>query len=198
MNFSSYTTNVKRLVNSHYGSRSGDLGLGRDLADCINLAGWYYCRDAFANAWNVARPKSDYFVLFNRGKKDDGGYGVALFIGRIESRLKLKHRSVFGPTDERKVMWIKCGKFWNGRTIRRSLFSALLRAGRKYDPKKRNFRAALYNAKYLKGTKVAVGRFLQGYTHFSRNSYNAGWHNTFSGLNKPRIEKMLSKPSKAN
>jgi hypothetical protein len=67
-----------------------------------------------------------------------------------------------------------------------------LRAGQKYCPKKDNFEEALFTEPYLKSTKLAVRRFLAGYTWFVGGGA-LGWLDNFLWKSAKQVEKLLTK-----
>lgn len=176
----------KAIHNPDFGMRQGDgsFSLADDVAGGrIQISGWYHCRDGFhgvnANMQQMA-------MVHPNGV----GVNIAAFIYRIE-KICLKHSklTVCGPTSQARITWIKPAEFWVRQPARRSLFTALLRAGMKYDPQTDNFEKALFNAQYIKGTKAAVKRFLDGYT-WSDNS-QSGWYDRFAHCRGDDLKKML-------
>ena len=85
--------------------------------------------------------------------------------------------------------------------VRRSFFTAALRAGRYYRPEKDNFTEALYSVVYFTRTRRAVEAFLAGNTIWtgSKRGDNAdhvslGWEAVFSGASESTIKKLLKAP----
>lgn len=146
----------------------------------VQVKHWLYCREAFQSYFEKRK------MLFACGR--DNGANVAAFIQRIEKKLKLapEYRSRFGPTNRTSIMWIRVSPFWSTGMIKKSLFTALLRAGINYDPRRKNFEEAMYICPYTRRTKYAVNRFLRGYTKYSgRTNWESraipqlGWYNVF-------------------
>lgn len=135
---------------------------------------FHECREIFGRIF-TSRKANIVFVCRYRSRKS-----IAAFILRIEEKLKIpkKDRSRFGPTQRNTIIWIKVSSFWMSEPIRRSLFTALLRAATNYKAHTRNFKQALYSRAYLNKTKPAVERFLAGHTHFVGRCL--GWQSTFS------------------
>ena len=93
-------------------------------------------------------------------------------------------------------------------SLKRFLFTALLRAGEKYNKKRGNFKDAIWSNEYLEDTKYAVNRFLDGYTRFRGRgpATYEGWWNTFyignaedkwdapEPLTESQINRLLVKP----
>lgn len=135
-------------------------------------AGWFYvCREEFHRAFTVRCP--DILFVHGAGRTRN----VTTFIDQVELRLKLKHRTEGGPTQNARVSWFTVAPFWMAQPMRRSLFTILLRAGRSYTMKVRDFEDALYSDGYLRDTQEAVERFLAGYTYYTGRT--AGWHRAF-------------------
>lgn len=137
---------------------------------------WYHCREQFQG--NSARIKR---LLFCHHSELGVGYSVATFLYRIERMLKLGKTefgfSMCGPTKHVKVMWIEPSKWWLCKPMRRSFFTAILRAGQKYNIQINNFESALWSNRYLRQSQYAVKRFLKGYTEYTGNE--VGWNRQF-------------------
>lgn len=150
---------------------------------------WFYCRDIFHNVlWNLKL----FFFSTNVGRAT----AVAKFMEKIEEKLNIEPRSQFGPTQIKKIMWIKPSPWWTGLGMRRSLFTILLRAGLKYVPSKDNFDEAIKLEKYLSKTPYAFQRFMMGYTKYA--GHKRGWYKQFYDLkvSEEQIDKLLIKPEK--
>ena len=63
-------------------------------------------------------------------------------------------------------MWVEASEWWRGHSLRRSLFTALLRQAAVYRIHLDNFDEALYQGEYLRNTNKAVDRFLAGNTYY--------------------------------
>jgi len=150
------------------------------------ISNWVYCRESFHNDSTSMNQ-----LLFCHSK--DKGKNIACFINELEDRLKHKNKTVCGPTKFNKVMWINPSSFWKKQTLRRSLFTALLRAGQKYNPAINNFETALFSHEYIRQTRNAVEWFLKGNTWYSKNDSNNQWKSTFVGLSTEEVKKLLSK-----
>jgi hypothetical protein len=86
--------------------------------------------------------------------------------------------------------------------MRRSFFTAMLRAGQSYDIVENNFEEALWTNRYLRQSQYATLRFLRGYTEYTGGI--TGWNNQFfwggSGWrpkspSEQEVRKLLVKPS---
>lgn len=153
-------------------------------AYCISNGGIFSCRDQFQNHnKNLDR----FFFVCKKGTAKN----VAAFINCIEKE-KMGHTklSEFGPTDNDRVMWVAPAKFWQTQDLRRSLFSALLRAGINYDGG--DITKALESVNYLKSTLPAVEKFIAGNTWYT-GSVIGGWHDTFRS-SKENLNNLGKKP----
>jgi hypothetical protein len=132
------------------------------------------CREQFQNnSEGITR------ILFAHRHKF--GSKIAAFIDNFENRLGLEKKSVFGPTQRTDITWLNTTRWWTNSSIRRSLFTALLRAGQNYNPKKDNFESTLFancygrQNYYTRDTKRAILRFLDGYTNISKKAKKQSW-----------------------
>jgi len=139
-----------------------------DKSGSYNAHMFEKCREFFhQRKWNS-------HLLFCAAKT---GRNVAKFIRRIETTLKVKPLTECGPTSDKRVMWVKISPWWLEDRIRKSLFTILLRAGRRYQG---NFDEAVFSVWYTKRTKFAVKRFLSGHTKYTRYARNyGGWVTAF-------------------
>ena len=131
---------------------------------------WYECREVFhKNSQNLRR------MCFSHSARH--GTFIASFLDQIEDKLGVP-KSIFGPTKRPTITWLRPSSWWMNSSLKRSLFTALLRAADNYNGQ--NFDDALWSNRYLYDTKYAVMRFLDGYTRFQgRGGLLTGWYNTF-------------------
>ncbi len=154
---------------------------------------WVACRDVFhANSYRIKR------FLFHY-RKSASNENIAAFINEVENKLKIKPRTVFYSTHIENVIWVMPSKWWTHLSMRRSLFTILLRSGQRYNRFEKNFNEAIYSEIYLKTTKFAIDRFLKGHTNYRGNI--VGWYNQFyyggNSGKKPsnyKVRKLLVKP----
>lgn len=156
---------------------------------------WMFCREYFLDDSQGVRR-----MLFSH--KKDKSYNIAAFFNKFEQKLRVKSRSVFGPTQRSTITWLQVSTFWSTASMKRSLFTALLRCGANYSWVKDNFDEALTSIQYTRQTEVAVRRFLSGYTRYTGN--RTGWYSQFrwgagSSYNpRPpspeKLKKLLVKP----
>jgi len=191
-----YSTEIVRIPTS-YGAppNSGNLGLyvkphrswGYSEPASIN---WHGCRESFHEDWLGYKSSDLIYYCHDRNK----GQSIGRFIARIESRLGLKTRTEIGPTQRVNVSWVKVAPWWHQNEARRTFFSIVLRAARRYNPSKRNFNEALYTNKYGKQTRPAIEYFLKGHTRYSfPRYYFDGWCETFKKLKLQEVSKLLIK-----
>ena len=151
------------------GSFAVAVGGDRDGHGC-SPGSWYTCREEFHGINQRSRR-----ILFVCG--ENKSRLVAAFINKIERMLEIpqERRSLFAYTGRKRIVWVQTSTWWHKYSIRRSLFTILLRAGRDYN--KQNFDTVLQSATYLSNTQHAVQRFLKGYTKCTKRT--VGWHHTF-------------------
>jgi len=152
-----------------------------------------YCRERFGKS-----PGDWRQILFVHPAGE--GLNVAAFLARFETQMGHENLSECGPTNNGLVSWIKPAEFWTRNSMRKSLFTLLLRAaighdqgGAKsipYDPKKDNFEESLYSMSYLKRTKTAVELFLTGHT-WAKTHKDAGWVDTLENKAEPEVKKLI-------
>ena len=153
------------------------------------IINWHYCRDVF-------HPHLYNLDLFFFSHDSNRSYNVASFMKIVERKANIDYFSEYGPTQRKGVMWIRPSKWWTIKSMRRSLFTILLRCGNNYFPKKNNFKEALFSEPYAYSTKYAINRFLSGYTHYTGGN-KKGWFDQFheSKLNKEEIDYLLVYPA---
>lgn len=158
---------------------------------------WTKCREQFANYW---KPEMDAF-WFSHDSVPDMPKAVAAFIARCEAILELGEESQFSLTNRPHVLWVSPAQFWRGCHVRRSLYTVLLRCGRKYNIAVDNFEQALYSEAYASDTKRAIMRFLFGFTQFNGDAFqrltgmspsvNTGWWTMFKNRNDEHLRNIL-------
>jgi hypothetical protein len=156
---------------------------------------WLYCREYFQDESAGIRR----FLFCHKSNKCKN---IAAFVDKIENVLGVPDRSIIGPTQRYNISWISVSFWWTNTSMKRSLFTALLRCGQNYDAKKENFEDALFSVLYTKHTEYAVRRFLDGNTRYTGKK--RGWYNQFrwggGTSEEPRmpsrelVEKLLVRP----
>jgi len=149
------------------------------------MCNWIYCREDF-HGWNRYNKK---WLFAHKGHDREN---IISFFSRIEKKLGIIPKTVFCATQRKWVTVIIMSSWWR-KSLRRSLFTALLRASLKYDRKKRNFDAALYSVSYLKNTKYAISRFMRGYANFHLKWGFEQWYSAFYGLDEEEVDEILVK-----
>ena len=156
---------------------------------------WLYCREYFQD-------ESQGIRRFLFCHKPNRCRNIAFFIHKIEEKLALKERTVIGPTQRYNISWVRVSSWWTNTSMKRSLFTALIRCGQNYNTKTDNFDEALFSVLYTKHTEYAVKRFLDGHTRYTGKK--KGWYNQFRwGAGTPEeprmpdeeaVDKLLVKP----
>jgi hypothetical protein len=154
---------------------------------------YFTCRDFFQNQKDNANGLLEEF-WFCHGENTKGEH-VAAFFEEVEKRLRVKPRSKFGPTSRAGILWVQWSPFWRKYSMRRSLFTAFLRAATAYDPgnPEKSFEFAINSQYYTEQTKAAVELFLTGCTIYT-GPKKFGWHDAFRYKNSESVKKILRKP----
>lgn len=175
-------------IDTPYRPESGSFCKPKDIVnDRYKVGQWYYCRDLFhSHLCNLS------LCFFSHDVTK--GHCIAAFMRKAEEILDVQPRSEFGPTQRKTIMWIEPSRWWTVRSMRRSLFTILLRAGGQYSPNKDNFDDALFSDPYTLRTKYAVERFFSGHTKYTGR--NRGWYKQFyeSAPTEAEIDMFLVKP----
>lgn len=157
---------------------------------------WLFCREYFQDeSQGIKR------ILFCH--KECRSKNISAFLHKAEEILGLEERSVVGPTQRYNISWVFVSPWWTKSSMKRSLFTILLRCGVNYDESSDNFDEALVSHSYSKSTEYAVRRFLDGHTKYTGNK--KGWYNQFrwgGGTRmdpcfpeKDLVDKLLVKPT---
>jgi hypothetical protein len=155
---------------------------------------WHICRETFSSYIGAAKPfvfyKSSPAVLKR----------VINFIERAQDILQLheKNRAKPRPTNHEDIVAFRMPQWWLRSTMRMSLFTILLRAGRTYRGRNtsrtlKTFWKTADKSKYLKnrGTNRAFRRFMEGHTIYKGDGNQ--WVNAFSGRSQQNIDEQLVK-----
>ena len=145
---------------------------------------WHWCREL----WHTHFRKLPLCFFSHRGGKHRV---IVEFIAKIEDKLNVHPRSQFGRTQKKNITWVKPSVWWIGPTMRRSLFTILLKVAQNYNLKNDNFEEALFSDEYTIDTRYAVNRFMDGYTKCLTS--RRGWHKFFSTLSESQIDDLLKK-----
>jgi hypothetical protein len=184
--------------NSNGEFASGERPAPAPLAEgTVVVNSWETCRERF-----LARQNNEVKSYFFKHDLPNGrGRSIAVFFDKIEDKLGIlpERRSVFQSTNKKKYCKVTPAPFWDKDEMRRSLFSALLRASVHYRIHNDNFDAALYAVYYTNDTKAAVDRFLKGnYHYWGSPADGIGWKNVFTHADSAKVRKLLRKTKKGS
>lgn len=159
---------------------------------------WTSCRETFATRFSMDHPS--FYLSTESGKTE----AVAAFISKTEDILnfdsKSLDRSLFAKTNRSYVMWVRPSDWWLSCEMRRSLFTILLRVGQHYDFIKGDYEQTLYDDPqgFIQQTKLAVMRFLFGFTKFIPDKYYINtmvqyrqWVDVFQSRSVAEVRKQL-------
>lgn len=150
---------------------------------------WINCREKFYNSF--VPDLKGFFFSHEFGEREE----IAAFINKTEEILDVEQSS-FAKTNRPYALWVEPSVFWKKCEIRRSLFTILLRAGRKYKASSGNYEDALFSQEYIKLTKEAVMRFLFGFTNYVRLDGQKGWVSVFMHKKREDVRKRLVSSTK--
>ena len=155
------------------------------------------CRERFGRQWDK---NTKGFYLKHPVNK---GFAVATFLKKTELILKQETFSEFALTNRDTILWIEPSMFWMECRMKRSLLTILVRAGMLYDPIADNYEEALYQEKWANPTKMAIMRFLFGFTKYvgpaiddQPSIESRGWKFVFEGRNEESTKQYLIWPNK--
>lgn len=134
---------------------------------------WQHCREIWHNQMYNAKI---FFYVHPAAKNKS----IAVFFEKIEDRLNLKIRSIFGPTQKKSILYVKPSKWWLRYAMRRSLFTILMRSSCNYDFDLDNFEDSLYSNNYANKSKMAIEHFLNGNTVYTGRK--RGWFKQFGEI----------------
>jgi hypothetical protein len=175
--------------------------------DSGRISHWDNCREQFAAKF-VEDMEGFYF-----SHRENKGYDIANFIHRFEIILKSSRESFqldhteFSYTNSPHILYVKTSSFWKECFFKRSLFTIIIRCAHNYDAIINNFDDVLFSSKfkecsYIIETKIAVTRFLFGFTKYTgitpvvggTSVIKHGWREEFSKLDEPTTRKRLVLP----
>lgn len=183
-------TEIKKVSEVKKAGRPGSFSIAS------NPLSWIGCRDHFLKIFHNSQ--KIFFMTIVSGMYEN----VPSFILMTEEILKIQESgfeySKFAKTNRSYVLGIEPSLFWRECEVKRSFFTALLRAGLEYNVKTNNYEEALYKRSYFRTTKMATMRFLFGHTKFVPDSSREfrGWVNAFSKDNENSIRRKLQLPKK--
>jgi myosin-crossreactive antigen len=156
---------------------------------------WEPCRENFAKKFN-RNQKGLYFSCGHEQEKN-----VIAFIEKTEEiLLKAALQNIvfsnFYKTNLNFALWVEPAEFWMECSLKRSLFTLLLRCGLSYDFV--NYEKTLFQNQYSSVTKQALQRFFYGFTKADSKNEESfegigkGWTSYFANKNSQIIcEKLL-------
>jgi len=151
----------------------------------MTVGQWYYCRDLWHTESRTAR-------LFLYSHVAGKSRAIAAFIRRFEEIMQIAPFSKIGPSQRKTITWIDQADWWK-TSMRRSLFTLLLRVAPKYVSDKDNFYEALYGIEMTRQSRPAIERFMAG--HATYMGRMRGWYSQFGRVKKPmtleRLQKLL-------
>lgn len=155
----------------------------------IECEKWETCRDRFQKSG----AKLDRFWF-----RTIDGPNVSAFMDKVEIQLGLKKKSQFGPTSCPDAIWVRWAPFWRKYSVRRSLFTALLRVASGYNREADNYEETLQkDTKYLRNTRPAFDYFMEGNTVFTNGTLGCpGWKSVFYNKTIEQLPNLLRKPVK--
>lgn len=173
------------FIDTPYKPHPGSFAKPKEFLEGRYIVGhWLACREI----WHYELKDLPLFFYSHEAGKTKN---ISAFMNKVEDILNLKKRSEFGFTQRKTICWIRPSSWWTKPTMRRSLFTLLLRVSQNYNPEQDNFDQALYSHVYTKDTRVAIIRFLAGYTHCKGKG--RGWHNIFKNCSLEEIQNLLIK-----
>ena len=152
------------------------------------------CRERFGRIWN--ENTIGFFFTHPSSK----GYSVAAFLNKTEIVLKQSKFSQYSMTNRDTILWIEPSVFWKECRMKRSLLTILIRAGMMYDPRRDNYEEALFTENLIKPTRLAVMRFLYGFTKYigptieNQNVETYGWKHIFENHGEQYVKNCLVSP----
>jgi hypothetical protein len=147
---------------------------------------FYSCREGFHRNNRILSS-----LLFSHSLGE--GQKIAHFIRKTEKKLGLKKFTQCGPTNVPSISWFKINPFWNKNPLRKTLFTILLRCGRRFSPQHNNFKTALDSNSYILETRPAVDYFFKGNTIPTRKCQRSwrGWFRSFHNKTMADVKKLM-------
>ena len=161
-----------------------------------NASRWYFCREQFSENF-----LNNHVGLFFAHKKDEF-QNICDFIHKTEDVLTNAallniEKSKFTRTNLNFILWVEPSKFWMQCSMKRSLFTLLLRSSLDYNC--HNYEKCLFNCSA--STKLAIQRFMYGFTEFNDcderkfKGLGKGWTDHFRNKNNFYVCKNLKMPN---
>lgn len=155
---------------------------------------WIRCREYFLKTFSENN-KGLFFSYQDQEYKN-----VINFLNKTEEILlfagsHMFEKSKFFETNLNFALWLEPSKFWMRCFMKRSLLTIFLRCGLNYCG---NYEEALFSTDHSRKTKMAIQRFLYGFTNYSSKGKiikNKGWVSFFKNKNKDQIRNCLVLPN---
>ena len=162
-----------------YQAYTGSFGVITNRSNRNKRIEWESCREIFCYT------RQKMFLYYSENSKN-----VIRFIKAIQKKLKLcKEDRLNIQCIDKNISLVVMSEFWLDQ-CRRSLLTALLRAGDMYKNKD-CFDKAIEDQYYLKNTRYALNRFLSGHTNMKKFMFFDGWFDTFFDKTKDDVDSML-------
>jgi hypothetical protein len=154
---------------------------------------WDRCREEFAK--RLSSTESGFYFCGKIGQNEK----IVHFLKKTETILDLKEFSAFSKTTKPEIIWIYPSLFWMNCSLKRQLLTIFLRAGINYNIEVDNYEEALWSPDimgktYAAETKLAICRFLYGYTEY-KGRIDGGWWGLFNSADIGFIKRVLVLPS---
>lgn len=176
--------------------------LGVELGDSLN---WFKCREEFSSHLASYGSKGIYFRHhINQGDNISG------FMLKTEEIIDVAPKSAFLKTDSPEITYIEPSSFWLNCILKRQLLSIFLRVSVNYNPLVDNYEESLWNPdimhkQYTSETKLAILRFLYGFTQLNESkippgffsTIQNGWVSLFGGKDMVFIKQILQSPKES-
>lgn len=173
------------FVDTMYRPSAGAFGKPHGMKfDRYVVKNWYHCREIWHNQMYNAR-------IFFYTHPTSRIRQICSFFGRVEDKLYVADKTIFGPTQKKHIMYIRPSKWWLRYGMRRSLFTILLRSSNSYDQEIGDFEAALYSNFYAERTRMAIEHFFAGNTVYKGKK--RGWYRQFGEImpDQETLKKLL-------
>lgn len=171
-------------VDTPYKPTFGSFGKPRNIKeDRYFVSTWHHCREIWHNQMYNAK-------IFFYSHPNNRDKPISDFFHKIENKLQLKERTIFGPTQKKTIIYVKPSKWWLKYAMRRSLFTILMRSSCAYDIELDNFNDAIFSNFYASKSKKAIEHFLNGNTVYTGKK--RGWFKQFGeNLDDFELDKLL-------
>ena len=161
---------------------------------------WHSCREQFAHKFS----ESSRGLFLSHERDDEFSHRIACFMTNFEEVLDLPEpRTSYHLCNRKFATWVEPSNFWKKCYMRRSLLTILLRNSLYFRPEHNNFEEALYitppgqRGDYAADTKLAIMRFMFGFTQYVGSNSVRGWWSAFRNLKEQQVRALLVRPSES-